>query len=1566
MKSILMKVCIGLSILCLFACPMPNDTAKQKPAPVVPAYTVEYKANLEGSISVPVDSNTYMEADTVIIRDLVKGIPGFVFKGWTLDPQGSGAVYKAEDIFVMPAENVVFYAQWELASFSVTYHINDGSIGSDVQSFNYNDSITIRTNSFINRGYKFIGWNTNALGQGLSYAAGDTVQLTASINLYAQWEKADITITLDANGGDGEPVEYYAKYLESFIIPAVPFTKFGHGFNYWRDNASNTGNLYNSGSTYSVGSEDVRLYAYWYPKYYNVILHSNNGTTDSQAASVQFGKTFTFYLYPASNEGHDFVGWNTQEDGEGDNYNIADSFTLLSEGREFYAKWEPKTYKVSFTYNDGVSGTESQYYLYGSIITIPEPKVTPEGKEFDHWDVSDGTSAQPGDSLTVGAGDISLFARWNYKPHVVEYHANGGMGDSLSIDVKYNDSIRIAENPFSRLGYSFVGWSIDANASNGEYWENESVLIGDSDLILYAVWSAKSYYLFYDSNGADSGSISQRRIVFGDSITVAAADVLQKEHYDFIEWNTDINGLGTSYAPGGRFKMTIEGDTLYAIWKKKSYALEFNSNGGQGTMSSQSIIYNEIDKINSNAFTRTGYSFAGWNTQANGLGSAYADTADFTMTESGDTLYAIWTPNTYAVNFFKNDGSPVQSTQSAVYDQRVALDANTFIREHYVFDSWNTDAAGNGDSFADKASFNFTYENIDLYAIWEPVTYTLSFDVNADDGYNSMSDQSMQYMVPTQVRRNNFTRTGYTHSGWIINVNGTDTLYEPDSIVQISGNSTAYAQWEHNYYTLSYNGNGAETNNVPSQQIQYLIGTGSVADPTGKLSKEHSVFVKWNTASSGNGTSYNPGDDFVFTSPANDILYAIWTPAEYDLTLKANGGVGDDIIIKVPYQGTAKAGAGSFTRPGYSIAGWSTTPTGAVEYSNTADVTMNSAGKTLYAVWTANTYTITFSSGGHGGVYQSIVYNTPTNLKACTYEYYGYDFAGWNTQEDGNGTPYADEAEFTLTTAGGITLYAQWEPWKYYISFDSNTGTGEMDDVVVPYNSSAIIPECLFSKPGYVFVEWSTDTGNLGLTYKPGDETTIIFEDDVLYAKWEPEPVLISFDINGGIGSCDPVSGTPGKYASLPTADGLSKYGHNFYRWNTKQDGTGNDYNDGTSYYPVPDEGTVLYAIWNPDTYAVRFENNGGFGSPLSQNIEFGQSEALRSESFSKKGHRFSHWNTQDDGLGDSYADGALFTMTTEGITLYAIWELDTFELIFRDNYSYPYVTSTQNVLYSSTIQLPKDNFTREHYQLVSWNTNSNGNGTDYVSGTDFTLLEEGDTLYAIWEKNTYTVTFDSNTGSGSMDSVSGLYNEDVAIPASSFTKTNYVVGSWNTDPEGKGDKYYAEGFVRRIDSNKVLYAQWEPVTVTISFNANGGTGSKDSIVAKYGEKEILGQNEGITRLGYYFNSWNTKSDGTGESLMPWSTQITVPGHDVEYFAIWKFRDDINVYLYSNDENASIVATVNGAFFSTVTLPETIPERSGYTFVAWTRNQDGSGTQYLPGGSYTIDSEDYDLYAIWE
>ena len=235
------------------------------------------------------------------------------------------------------------------------------------------------------------------------------------------------------------------------------------------------------------------------------------------------------------------------------------------------------------------------------------------------------------------------------------------------------------------------------------------------------------------------------------------------------------------------------------------------------------------------------------------------------------------------------------------------------------------------------------------------------------------------------------------------------------SLDNVSVTSTAAAV----SHTVTFNNNGG------SGTMTAQVASASTALSTNTFTRTGYTFSGWNTAANASGTGYANSASYSFSVDAT--MYAQWSANSNTITFDANGGSGSMSNQNINTAASANLSTNTFTKAGYSFAGWATTALGSVAYADAASYTMGTGNVTLYAKWTANNNTITFNANGGTGSMsnQTIATAASANLSTNTYTYSGSVFSGWNTAADGSGTSYADGASYTMGTSS-VTLYAQW------------------------------------------------------------------------------------------------------------------------------------------------------------------------------------------------------------------------------------------------------------------------------------------------------------------------------------------------------------------------------------------------------------------------------------------------------------------------------------------------------------------------------------------------------------
>ena len=181
------------------------------------------------------------------------------------------------------------------------------------------------------------------------------------------------------------------------------------------------------------------------------------------------------------------------------------------------------------------------------------------------------------------------------------------------------------------------------------------------------------------------------------------------------------------------------------------------------------------------------------------------------------------------------------------------------------------------------------------------------------------------------------------------------------------------------------------------------------------------------------------------------------------------------------------------------------------------------------------------------------------------------------------------------------------------------------------------------------------------------------------------------------------------------------------------------------------------------------------------------------------------------------------------------------------------------------------------------WITNEDGTITRNVTKKcTYCGYEENVTEHQV------KLTYDANDGEGTMDSTAGAAGESVTVAENVFTRNNYTFTGWNTQADGSGTAYSAGESFTLTDENTVLYAQWSknaPAQVNVSYDANGGTGTMESVTGDVGSEIVIEQN-GFARSEYTFTGWNTQADGKGTAYKA-GDSFTLTDKDTVLYAQW-------------------------------------------------------------------------------
>lgn len=329
-------------------------------------------------------------------------------------------------------------------------------------------------------------------------------------------------------------------------------------------------------------------------------------------------------------------------------------------------------YFLTYNANTGTGSMNAQIFPVGVAQTIMYNGFTKTGYDFAGWnEAADNTGAShaEGESLTL-TDNKELFAQWTLQHYTISYINNGGEGSMESQAYVYGTPQNLTANTFTKTGHVFNGWNTNADGSGIAYADQYN-LSATSNLTLYAQWVPETYTLTFMANNGTADQATQT-FTYGQSQNLMS-NPFTYTGYNFADWNTAADGTGDGYSDHRNMTLT-EDMTLYARWTLiPTFTVTFNANGGEGTMESQTFMQGVAQALALNTFTRAGYDFMGWNTNASGMGTYYSDGQSVTLFTT-TTLYAKWQKNSsYEEPVTKCIVSSIRSNETGAGDSISAV-----------------------------------------------------------------------------------------------------------------------------------------------------------------------------------------------------------------------------------------------------------------------------------------------------------------------------------------------------------------------------------------------------------------------------------------------------------------------------------------------------------------------------------------------------------------------------------------------------------------------------------------------------------------------------------------------------------------------------------------------------------------------------------------------------------------------------------------------------------------------------------------------------------------------------
>ena len=594
---------------------------------------------------------------------------------------------------------------------------------------------------------------------------------------------------------------------------------------------------------------------------------------------------------------------------------------------------------------------------------------------------------------------------------------------------------------------------------------------------------------------------------------------------------------------------------------------------------------------------------------------------------------------------------------------------------------------------------------------------------------------------------------------------------------------------------------------------------------------------------------------------------------------------------------------------GYDFAGWCENETLDVNCSVNKQIAKGSFGeKTFYAKWNEHWGTVRFiCSNTKKYETTGLVGKDSVNLPT-TDQCGGIEVAHWGCELDENGKVKVKSDLVECRAGYAITYKNGLSGDEIFIDAANNTlaprdYTSE-EEVVFPTPS---LMNSLNINPGYSFNAWY-DAQDFSGSYVTGIPKNYSGNRTV-YAKYAPIDYTIKFNANSGTGTMNNMSFNVTETTKKLTANNFAKQRFGFKGWCTTPNCAGNESivtNEALAVnlnMPADNDVMTLYAQWEPITYTINFDANGGTGNmqPMSFTIN-DTGTTLSANSFTRDGYSFKYWCPTSNCSDVHYVDNAsVFDVNfsnTDTVTLYAEWDEDIYTITYDlDGGSLASGMTNPGQYTVESADITLNNPTKEGYIFTGWCDETNPNCTP--SGTTMTISHGSTgnkTFYAKWTPIQYTVVFNGCGGSGTnpngYDNINyGTQQKLPAVNTVDFVKSGYKFTNWcRADEESgvykcrSGNNAFAAGST--LTDNLLTPAEllagesgislticpiWTAQSYNITYNLNGGTCADNACEDRtYTVEDAdinLPTSDKMTKKGFVFAGWYDNENGTGNSV---------------------------------------------------------------------------------------------------
>lgn len=1467
-------------------------------------YTIKYIL-----LDEDIEPTTYtVETNNITLLNVDNKDKDYAFKGWYLNSDLSGDA--VTEILPSSAKDYILYAKLE---FTITINYNCEGVANGTINVIYNNAIEgLPTTSSVN-GKKLIGfvYNNSEVNN------GDIYLYDTNITIIAKYEDYKVTIEYDANGAAGNIGSQTIDYsnIDSLNLPSTGLTYRGHDFGGWsydniNINYQNNNFDVNELNTFKEylktlivnSNSNISIKAIWNAKTYNITYNNVENATNNNPTSYTYSLDTIVTIERPIKTGYNFIGWTINNDtNKMLDYVIAvDTIGDIT----LTANFELINYQINYEGIEGITNTNpATYNIEEEVIVNPINKF---GYTFLGWTKDDEEPKETYKIVKGTTGDITLTANWQANTYSITFNYNDESNKSNTITVLYDQYSGQLADEISKLykyGYEFTNWTF-----------NEDIITTIAEIAEYATYNEenKQYEITLD---AKYNLKSDVKIVLNvkDVLSEKSANIVSEinnnlKGYNFtiVEESNDSNIVNIVVTIIGTYQTELELLNLIDINK------EYEVNGITYKLGSYDYRY-EDSNISSETYPY-----------------------NYDEIPGEDVIVDVRYITNKILVYLNIDGETHKELEPTINeDGTYTLTGNEEELKltpptGYVWDGkWYSDS-----SYVTEYKFGKTEtEVIELHAKYEPISYNIKF--NANEGtLNDSETKSFTYDVEVKLDVNNPTKVGYTFIGWSYN----GKIYTKDSIVNnltsIDNDTIEFvASWVANTYTIIFDANGGITS-VPSKKFTYdNAETLDISDPK----KDGYTFDGW----SYNGKTYQSYSEIKNLATEGEITFvATWEAITYTVVYDNNGGNGSMAEQTFTYDKYEALNANTFTKTGYTFIGWNTNKEATTALYNDLEVVGNLASTKnekirLYAIWQANTYTITFNLNG-GNVVNDIAdinlnYGQTATLNVEEPTRTGYIFGGWSY----NGNTYNNDDELSnLTDINNaiIEFVAIWNPITYQVQFVDGDNVATIDLTYDKYYQINITNP---SKVGYNFTHWSDKDNKqyvfgdilFNLTETNGDTIT-------LTANYEIINYNISYILNGSniSGSYDTTYNVEDENINLPTP---TLAGYDFDGW--YDESLNNEFN----YIQGQITGDlILYAKFIPNEYKISFNTKDSYiegqtfnDVMISYNSKFGDKLPIPKAEF---GITFHYWYYLDGDDKVIVNNNTIYDFTND-LVLYAYTEVTNYNIVYETNGG---VNSDKNITNLTAFDVADGKTiniyspTKAGYTFVGWYLDSNFNG-DKIDVIDTALIENNINnvirLYAKYEVHKFNINFYNGDTTNLISSIEVSYGQKIN-PITTPQKEGYIFDNWYLD----GISIY--DFNSPVISDLNIIALYKITEVKLSANINGelvdvvvtsidGKGLQADtriIIELVTDSNIINSsNELLTEFGRISRLYNIKLvDANGNTIQPEGQvriALTLPNEELkgnERFSIVNIKDDISGYTLfdSNSEDGTI--TFNTTHFS--------------------------------------------------